>query len=76
MPSLSLPRQLARTRLFRLGVPDRFTVSADGGTVLFLRSQAGDDPVVCLWALDVLSGRERLLADPEEIGRASCRERV
>ncbi|HEY1321630.1 MAG TPA: prolyl oligopeptidase family serine peptidase [Streptosporangiaceae bacterium] len=65
MPSLSLPAQLARTRRFRLGAPDRFTISADGGTVLFLRSRAGDDPVTCLWALDVGDGRERLLADPE-----------
>jgi dipeptidyl-peptidase-4 len=64
MPSLSLPRQLARTRRFRLGAPDRFTIAADGGTVLFLRSGAGDDPVTCLWALDVRDGRERLLADP------------
>ncbi len=65
MPSLSLPRQLARTQLFRLGVPDRFTISADGSTVLFLRSRVGDDPVTCLWALDVRDGRERLLADPD-----------
>jgi len=65
MPSLSLPRQLARTRRFRLGVPDCFTIAPDGGTVLFLRSRAGDDPVTCLWALDVRDGRERLLADPD-----------
>jgi len=65
MPSLSVPRQLARTRRFRLGAPDRFTISADGGTVLFLRSRAGDDPVTCLWAIDVRNGRERLLADPD-----------
>jgi dipeptidyl-peptidase-4 len=65
MSSLSLPRQLARTRRFRLGAPDRFTVAGDGGTVLFLRSRAGDDPVTCLWALDVGDGRERLLADPD-----------
>ena len=65
MPSLPLPRQLARTRRFRLGAPDRFTISADGCTVLFLRSRAGDDPVTCLWALDVRDGRDRLLADPD-----------
>jgi dipeptidyl-peptidase 4 len=64
MPSSSLPRQLARTRRFRLGAPDRFTIAADGGTVLFLRSRARDEPVTCLWALDVRDGRERLLADP------------
>jgi dipeptidyl-peptidase 4 len=65
MPSLSVPGQLSRTRRFRLGVPDRFTISADGDTVLFLRSRAGDDPVTCLWALDVRDGRERLVADPD-----------
>jgi dipeptidyl-peptidase 4 len=67
MPSLPLPRQLARTRRFRLGVPDRFTISLDGGVVLFLRSRAGDDPVTCLWAIDLPDGRERLLADPDAL---------
>ncbi|MFC4530895.1 S9 family peptidase [Sphaerisporangium dianthi] len=60
----SLPRQLARTRRFALGVPGHVTVSPDGGTVFFLRTRAGDDPVSCLWALDVATGRERLLVDP------------
>ena len=64
VPSLSLPRQLARTSHFSLGVPDHFTVSPDGAAVLFLRSRAGDDPVGCLWALDTRTGAERLLADP------------
>ncbi|MBO0770484.1 MAG: S9 family peptidase, partial [Actinobacteria bacterium] len=61
---LSLPRQLARTRRFSLGAPGHFTIAPDGGTVLFLRSRGGDDPVACLWALDLRAGRERLLADP------------
>ena len=60
----TLPRQLARTRRFSLGHPSRATVSPDGGTVFFLRSRAGDDPVSCLWAVDCASGAERLLADP------------
>ncbi|MFI0941448.1 prolyl oligopeptidase family serine peptidase [Streptomyces sp. NPDC021020] len=60
----ALPRQLARTHRFALGAPSRFTVAPDGAVVLFLRSRAGDDPVGCLWALDVATGRERLLADP------------
>lgn len=60
----SLPEQLARTRLFTLGVPAQFTITRDGAAVLFLRSRAGDDPVTCLWALDLGSGAERLLADP------------
>ncbi|MFI1095354.1 prolyl oligopeptidase family serine peptidase [Streptomyces sp. NPDC020917] len=63
----SLPEQLVRTRRFTLGHPRRFTVSADGGTVLFLRSRAGDDPVACLWALDVGTGVERVLADPAQL---------
>jgi dipeptidyl-peptidase-4 len=67
MNTISLPGQLARTRRFTLGVPGQFTVAADGAAVLFLRSRAGDDPVTCLWALDLGSGTERLLADPAEL---------
>jgi dipeptidyl-peptidase-4 len=59
-----LPRQLTRTRNFTLGAPARFTVAPDGARVLFQRTRAGDDPVGCLWALDVATGAERLLADP------------
>ena len=55
----TLPPQLARTRRFSLGHPARVTVSADGGTVFFLRSRAGDDPVSCLWAMDCATGSER-----------------
>jgi dipeptidyl-peptidase 4 len=64
LPSSALPRQLARTRRFSLGVPGRFTVTPDGGTVFFLRTRGGDDPVSCLWALDVATGGERLVVDP------------
>jgi len=67
MATLSLPAQLVRTRNFTLGVPGGFTVAPDGAAVLFLRSRAGDDPVVCLWALDPGSGRERVLADPAKL---------
>ncbi|NUW44505.1 S9 family peptidase [Nonomuraea rhodomycinica] len=67
MSGPSLPRQLARTRRFTLGAPGKVTVSPDGATVVFLRSRAGDDPVSCLWALDVATGRERLLADPRAL---------
>ncbi|RVX41705.1 dipeptidyl-peptidase-4 [Nonomuraea polychroma] len=62
-----LPRQFARTRRFSLGDPSAFTVSADGASVVFLRSRGGDDPVACLWALDLDSGAERLLADPVDL---------
>jgi len=64
LPLDTLPRQLARTRRFSLGHPTRATVSPDGRTVFFLRSRAGDDPVGCLWAVDWVTGTERLLADP------------
>jgi dipeptidyl-peptidase 4 len=65
------PRQLASTRYFTLGVPRAVTVSRDGGRVLFLRTRGGEDPVTCLWRMDLADGagdggggRERLLADP------------
>jgi dipeptidyl-peptidase-4 len=64
LPPDALPRQLARTRRFSLGLPAGATVSPDGRTVFFLRSRAGDDPVGCLWAVDRVTGAERLLADP------------
>jgi dipeptidyl-peptidase-4 len=60
------PRQLASTRYFTLGFPHDVTVARDGGRVLFLRTQGGEDPVTCLWRMDLAdgAGRERLLADP------------
>ncbi|MGH3248608.1 MAG: prolyl oligopeptidase family serine peptidase [Trebonia sp.] len=64
----SFPRQQARTRGFRLGVPRAFQVSPDGERVIFLRSKAGDDPVTCLWEADAATGTERLVADPGALG--------
>jgi dipeptidyl-peptidase-4 len=64
----SFPRQQARTRGFRLGVPRAFQVSPNGERVTFLRSKAGDDPVTCLWEADTVSGAERLIADPRALG--------
>jgi dipeptidyl-peptidase-4 len=63
-PLDEFPRQLARTRGFSLGVPRSFTVSPGGERVAFLRSRAGDDPVSCLWVLDVADAKERLVFDP------------
>ena len=60
----TFPRQYARTQRFTLGDPRTITVSADGQRVLFARSRAGDDPVNCLWVLDVATGEERLVGDP------------
>ena len=64
----TFPRQNARTQGFTLGVPRSFQISPDGGAVAFLRSRHGSDPVTCLWVLEVTSGRERLIADPAQIG--------
>jgi dipeptidyl-peptidase-4 len=64
----SFPRQEARTRRFTLGVPRAFRVSPDGTRVAFLRTKGGADPVTCLWVLDVLTGTERLVADPRTLG--------
>ncbi len=64
----SFPRQEARTRRFSLGVPRSFRISPDGRRVVFLRTTSGTDPVTCLWVLDVISGRERLAADPRTLG--------
>jgi dipeptidyl-peptidase-4 len=64
----SFPRQQARTRGFRLGVPRAFEVSPDGTRITFLRSKAGDDPVTCLWEADAATGAERLIADPRALG--------
>ncbi|WP_052424987.1 S9 family peptidase [Streptomyces fulvoviolaceus] len=73
MAPTSLPEQLVRTRRFTRGVPERFAVSPDGRTVLFLRGRTGDDPAACVWALDLGTGAERLLADPVRLlaGRQS-----
>src|ERR1700730_6060692 len=64
----SFPRQQARTRGFRLGVPRAFHVSPDGERITFLRSKAGDDPVTCLWEADAGTGEARLVADPRTFG--------
>ncbi|MBB2913483.1 dipeptidyl-peptidase-4 [Streptosporangium becharense] len=62
--SESFPRLHARTRRFSLGVPRGFTIAPGGDRVVFLRTKGGSDPVTCLWEYDVLSGTERLIADP------------
>ena len=68
----SFPRQQARTRRFTLGLPRSFQISPAGDQVAFLRSKAGDDPVTCLWVLDVATGAERLVADPAVLGDATA----
>lgn len=61
-----LPRQIARTQRFSLGVPRQFRVADDGSRVLYLRTRGGEDRVSCLWVLDAAG--ERLLVDPEGLG--------
>jgi dipeptidyl-peptidase-4 len=63
MDVAALPEQIARTRRFTSGAASGFTIGADG-TVLFVRSRSGDDPVGCLWALDPGAAEPRLIADP------------
>ncbi|MEY2583492.1 MAG: dipeptidyl-peptidase 4, partial [Ilumatobacteraceae bacterium] len=60
----SFPRQYARTRRLTLGEPRNLVVSPDGQRIVFIRSRAGDDPISCLYLLDVATGAERLVADP------------
>ncbi|MGX1883111.1 prolyl oligopeptidase family serine peptidase [Streptomyces sp. NPDC055287] len=74
MDAQGFPRLFARTRRFSLGVPRRFTVSPDGRRVLFVRSDAGDDPVSRLWLYE--DGRERVLAGPEGAADTPEAERI
>ncbi len=73
-PAESYPRQRARTRGFRLGAPRSFVPSPDGRRIAFLRSRAGDDPLTCLWVLDLegddIEGHtatERCVVDPRDL---------
>jgi dipeptidyl-peptidase-4 len=62
--SESFPRQYARTRRLTLGEPRNVVVSPDGQRIVFIRSRAGDDPINCLYVLEVATGEERLIGDP------------
>lgn len=63
----TFPRQHARTQRLTLGEPRNVMVSPDGTRGLFLRSRAGDDPVNCLWVIDLATGDERLVGDPLDL---------
>ncbi len=63
--SLGYPRLSARTARFTLGVPKALAVVAGGARVLFLRTPSGTERAGALWAYDVASGEERLVADPD-----------
>lgn len=62
---MEYPELAGRTRRFSLGAPRAVTVARDGSRVLFLRSGGPDDPAAALWSLDVSTGTERMVADPE-----------
>ncbi|NEC69238.1 alpha/beta fold hydrolase [Streptomyces sp. SID9727] len=81
---ITFPLQLARTMRFTLGAPRAFTVSPDGGRVVYLRSGSGTDRSGQLWVLDLdedTGPRERLVADPAALlggseERLSAQERA
>ena len=66
-PSLSFPRQSARTQGFTLGTPGAFAIAPDGERIAFLRSRSGTDLDTCLWVRDTKAGTERVVADPREL---------
>ncbi len=63
----TFPRLSARTLRFTLGEPRNITVTSDGSKVLFVRTPTGTDRIGALWAFDVATGGERLLADPDDL---------
>ncbi|MBA2531080.1 MAG: S9 family peptidase [Nocardioidaceae bacterium] len=63
----SFPRLFARTLRFTLGVPRTLNVSPDGARVLFVRTESGTARSGALWAYDVATGEERLIARPEQL---------
>ncbi len=65
--SVSYPRLAARTLRFTLGIPRNLTVSPDGRTVRFVRTPDGVTRTGRLWELDVESGAETLLVDPDAL---------
>lgn len=69
MDKITLPRQLARTQRFSLGLPRSFTLLPDGSGVLFLRTRGPEDRTGCLWLRDAAG--ERLLVDPSTLAGAA-----
>ncbi|MFY8239118.1 MAG: S9 family peptidase, partial [Ilumatobacteraceae bacterium] len=64
----TFPRQYARTQRLTLGEPRTFTISPDGSRVVFTRSHSGSDSVNTLWVLDVSTGVEREILNPQSLG--------
>lgn len=63
-------RELAVTRGYTLGRPTHAEPTADGTTVLFLRTEPRS-PVSSLYAFDVATGQTRVLITPEQILRGA-----
>ncbi|MDO9380603.1 MAG: prolyl oligopeptidase family serine peptidase [Nocardioidaceae bacterium] len=61
----SYPRLRSRTQRFTLGIPRQLGTSPDGGRVAFLRTASGTSRTGALWQLDVETGQERVVADPD-----------
>ena len=58
------PHRYGATRHFTLGEPRDFSISADGQTVLFVRSSTGTDAIKSLWSMSLADFRERPVVDP------------
>src|SRR5665811_223885 len=65
--TVSYPRLAARTLRFTLGIPRNIEVSANGNKVYFVRTPNGVTRTGCLWAYDVATATETLVADPVEL---------
>ena len=59
------PAAYARSQRFSIGVPRNVTIIANGTKVLYLRSHDGEDPAMCLWQIDLESGKDKRLACPK-----------
>ena len=64
------PALYAQSQRFTIGVPRNLTVVAGGTGVLFLRSDDGQDPAMCLWIKDLTTGAEKRLACPKLLALA------
>ena len=67
----TFPRQHARTQRLSLGEPRTFTISPDGNRVVFARSATGSSPVNALWMIDVATGVETCVFQPQDIAHAT-----
>ncbi len=64
-PTDDFPAAYARSQRFTIGVPRNVSVIAEGTRVLYLRSHDGEDPAMCLWQIDLESGKDKRLACPK-----------